>query len=223
MKTHGPLHVTGFFEPMFQENTYLLWTDEGPQAWIIDPGLPPQAEELLGALRKHALTPAAILITHGHVDHIAGIADLRRAFPTLPIVISSDEADMLTEPASNLSVHLGMSVVMPAATRLVVPGDRLTLGALVFQALDVSGHSSGGLAYYCAEAGVVFTGDALFAGSIGRTDFPGGSLRQLCDNIRRQLLTLPDDTVVYSGHGPPTTIAKERDTNPFLHGGGLAE
>jgi len=221
MKTHGPLHVAGFVEPSFQENTYLLWTDDAPQAWIIDPGLPPQAEELLVALRKEDLTPAAIVITHGHVDHIAGIEELRREFPELPIVISADEADMLTDPAGNLSIHLGMSIVMPAATRLVVPGDKLTLGALSFEALDVSGHSPGGLAYYCAEAGVVLTGDALFAGSIGRTDFPGGSMRRLCDNIRRNLLTLPDDTVAYSGHGPPTTIARERGTNPFLHGEGI--
>jgi hydroxyacylglutathione hydrolase len=216
MKPHSPLHIDVFVEPMFQENTCLVWTDAGPDAWIIDPGLPPQAEQVRAALAKHQLTPRAILLTHCHADHIAGVAELCHEYPALELLAPRDERHMLRDPAANLSSPFGFNVVTPPATRLIAPGDTLQLGPLDWQALDVSGHSPGGLAYYCASAAVVFTGDALFAGGIGRYDFPGSSGKRLLANIRRHLLTLPDETVVYSGHGPETTIADERDTNPYL-------
>ncbi len=219
MKHHGPLTIDVFIEPMFQENGYLLGTQEGAGAWIVDPGFPPQHEEIIAALKKRKLTPAAILITHGHTDHIAGVVGLRAAYPELPIHAPRDEQHMLTDARANLSAQIGMNLVVPACDRPVSPGETLTLGQFAWQVLDVAGHSPGGVAYYCPEAGVVFTGDSLFAGSIGRTDFPGSSTTQLLDNIRRHLLTLPDDTVVYSGHGPATTIAHERETNPFLKEG----
>ena len=219
MKTHGPLKLAVFVEPMFQENGYLLWTDAGPEAWIIDPGFSPQPEDMLAAVKRHKLKPAAILITHAHPDHMAGVEVLREAHPDLPITAPRDEQHMLTDARANLSAQMGLPLVVPAADRLVAPGDKLILGPLAWQVLDVSGHSPGGVAYYSLQAGVVFTGDALFAGSIGRTDFPGGSTRRLLANIREHLFTLPADTVVYSGHGPATTIGDERDTNPWLQGG----
>lgn len=219
MKTHGPLQLDVFIEPMFQENAYLLWTADGPDAWIIDPGFPPQVAALTDAIRQHNLAPAAMVITHGHLDHIAGAAGLRDEFPDLRLLVPRDELHMLTDPAANLSAQLGLSVVAPEADQPLAPGDTLTLGPLTWRVLDVSGHSPGGLAYYCEQVGIVFSGDTLLAGGIGRTDFPGSSTNRLVSNIREQLLTLPDGTVVYSGHGPATTIARERDTNPFLREG----
>ncbi len=218
MNTHGPLNVAVFVEPSFGENSYLLWSRDAPDAWIVDPGFPPQPAQLAAALRRYELTPQAIVLTHGHVDHIAGIPALRERFPELPVIAPTGDAPLLTDATTNLSAPFGFAIVAPPADRLVAPGQTLKLATLTWQALDVSGHSPGGMAYYCAAAGVVLTGDALFAGSIGRTDFPGSSQARLLDNIRRSLLALPDATVVYSGHGPATTILDERETNPYLTG-----
>jgi glyoxylase-like metal-dependent hydrolase (beta-lactamase superfamily II) len=120
---------------------------------------------------------------------------------------------MLTNAEANLSAQLGFPIEAPPADELVAPGDTLKLGALAWLALDVSGHSPGGLAYYCEEVSVVLTGDALFAGSIGRYDFPGSSRENLLENIQQNLLSLPTETVIYSGHGPATTIGHEREHN----------
>jgi len=201
---------------MFQENGYLLSVEGEPEAWVIDPGLPPQPAKLSAAIRERNLQLRALLLTHCHVDHIAGVAALREEFPQAQICCPRDEQHMLGDADANMSAPFGYAITAPAADRLVAPGDELTLGRLSWRVLDVSGHSPGGLAYYCAPAGVVFTGDALFAGSIGRYDFPGSSGRRLLANIRRHLLTLPPETVVYSGHGPSTTIGEEAENNPFL-------
>lgn len=213
---HGPLSIEPFTESMFQENAFLLWNRGAPDAWIIDPGMSPQGANLAKAARARQLAPQAILLTHCHADHIADIGALCQEFPDLAIWVPRGEEHMLLDPAANLSAPFGFSVVCPAASRVLVPGEVLPLGSLSWQVLDVSGHSPGGVAYYCPEASVVFTGDALFAGSIGRYDFPGSSGKRLLENIRRHLLTLPDDTVVYPGHGPVTSIGEERETNPFL-------
>lgn len=218
METHGLLSVDVFVEPMFQENAYLLCCSGAPDAWVVDPGLPPQSEQIARAVRERQLVLWALVLTHCHADHIAGVGALRCDFPQAELWAPRGEEHMLGDPMANLSSPFGFSVVTPAADRLIAPGDVLSLGRLSWRALDVSGHSPAGLAYYCEQAGVVLTGDALFAGSIGRYDFPGSSGRRLLDNIQRELLTLPDDTVLYAGHGPPSTIGEERETNPYLTG-----
>ncbi len=216
MKKHGPLRILAFSDPMFGVNTYLLWTQDHAPAWIIDPGLPPVAKKVRASVREHHLAPQAIVLTHCHADHIAGAGDLCAAFADLKVYAPRGEEHMLTDAAANLSAPFGFDVVAPAAERVIAPGDTLELNSLVWHALDVSGHSPGGLAFFCPDVAVVFAGDALFAGGIGRYDFPGSSGPRLLDNIRRHLLALPPETVVYSGHGPETTIAAERDGNPFL-------
>lgn len=219
MNTHGPLNIDVFIEPMFQENGLLLWPADGTDGWIVDPGFSPQADELAAAVGKRQLKLAAILLTHCHVDHLAGTPVLRAKLPDAPLWAPRDEAHMLADATENLSASIGTPVTAPSAERLLAPGDTLELGELRWQVLDVGGHSPGGLAFHCPAAGVVLAGDALFAGSIGRCDFPGSSGERLLNNIRANLLSLPEDTVVYSGHGPTTTIGRERDTNPFLRPG----
>ncbi len=127
------------------------------------------------------------------------------------------EADFLTDARKNMSAPFGLSLtIQTVPTRLLHPGDALSLDTVECRVLDVAGHSPGGLAFYCPAARLVFTGDALFAGSIGRTDLPEGSETRLLNNIRQNLLSLPDEVIVYPGHGPSTTVGQERRTNPFL-------
>lgn len=221
MNTHGPLRIEPFVEPSFQENGYLLWVDGIADAWAVDPGLPPTPQRMTDAIRRRELALRAIVITHGHADHIAGIPALRERFLDARLIAPEGDRHMLTDAAANLSAPMGFPIVASEPDDVIRPGDTLALGELTWHVLDVSGHSPGGVALHCPVAGVVLTGDALFAGSIGRTDFPGSSGRRLLDNIRQNLLTLPDDTVVYSGHGPATTIGQERLTNPFLDGAWL--
>lgn len=207
MDRHGELLIEVFNDSLFAENGMLVWLDGHPDCWIIDPGFPPQPDQMLAALRRSGLTRPTVLLTHAHADHIAGIAPLRNALPDVPIVAPRDEARLLTDAQENLSAPLGMPVTAPPADRLVTPGETLTLGPTRWLALDVSGHSPGGLAYYCQELKVAFVGDAVFAEGIGRTDFPHSDHPRLIRNIRDHLLTLPHETRLYPGHGPSASVA----------------
>jgi glyoxylase-like metal-dependent hydrolase (beta-lactamase superfamily II) len=212
------IHITN--DDVYMENGYTVSLRDSGPCWVIDPGLPPQASEILEHIRNHKLTPAAIVLTHAHADHIAGVDEVREAYPKLPVYLAREEWPALTQPKHNLSAYVGQSF----ATRVTDPrdlphGSALELDGTKWKVLDVSGHSPGGRALYCAELKMVIVGDALFAGSVGRVDFPHSSGDQLMRNIKGNLLTLPDDTRVLSGHGPETTIGHERKTNPFiLHG-----
>jgi hydroxyacylglutathione hydrolase len=216
----SPLHIETFGEPMFGENTYLVTTSREDGAvigWAIDPGFPPAAEALVNYTAAHQVLIEKILLTHGHGDHIAGVDAVYAAHPQAQVGIAPGDLRMLTDPRANLSSLFGVDLVLRAPADLsLTPGMNLALGPYAWQVLDTLGHSPGGISLYCPAATLVFTGDALFPGSVGRTDFPGSNARQLIANIRRNLLTLPDDTAVYAGHGPPTTIGIERKSNPFL-------
>jgi glyoxylase-like metal-dependent hydrolase (beta-lactamase superfamily II) len=216
MRTHGPLNVETFVDPIFAENGLLLWRHDRPDCWIVDPGFPPQPEEMAAAIQDRELTPTAIMLTHCHPDHIVGVGPLRRLYPDLPIAAPRGEEHMLIDADANMSSTMGVPITTPPADRLLEPGQTHMLGELEWRMLDVSGHSPAGLAFHCEQAGVVVGGDALFSGGIGRYDLPGSSRERLLRNIVENLLTLPDDTVLYSGHGGATTIGRERAGNLVL-------
>jgi hydroxyacylglutathione hydrolase len=211
------VYVECAVDPLFGENAYVVYERPGGRCWIVDPGFDPQPEEIAAIVSEHSLEPAAILVTHCHGDHIVGIDAIRGRWPEVELYVPAAEVDWLGDPVKNLSAGFGRKLRVGApVSRAVRPGDSLQLDGLAWQVLDASGHSPGSVAYYCAAGQVVITGDALFAGSIGRTDFPGADARQLLGNIRANLLSLPDEVVVHAGHGPSTTIGQERKTNPFL-------
>jgi glyoxylase-like metal-dependent hydrolase (beta-lactamase superfamily II) len=199
----------------FQENTYIVWRGGRGDCLVIDPGLEP--ELILAFLRDQRLVPASILLTHGHADHIGGNAALKEAFPNAPILVGAKDAVMLEDANVNLSACFGMAVTSPKADRLLHEGDCLDLAGITLEVLDIPGHSPGHVVFlYRDHPCRVFGGDVLFQGSVGRTDFPGSDGRALFTGIRTKLFTLPGDTVVFPGHGPTTTIGRERRTNPFV-------
>ncbi len=219
MTDQPTIRIETFLEAMFGENCFVVSVRDGGPCWIIDPSFPPQPEEVLAYVAAHKLQPAALVLTHGHADHIAGVEHILHDFPELPVWIGREDDAMLTDANANLSAPFGVQLVTPKpADAHLDPGQTLELDGTQWAVLDTSGHSPGGRSFYCAAAGVVIVGDALFAGSIGRVDFPGSDAEQLLGNIRNHLFSLPDETVVYTGHGPTTTIGHEKRTNPFVRG-----
>lgn len=213
---NGLFRLRTVVSPIYEENCYIVARPGRDDCVVIDPGLDPRS--ILSVLEDEGLTPAMILNTHGHADHIAGNATLKEAYPGAPIVIGRNDEPMLTDPVLNLSAHSGFPVTSPPADSLVAEGDILEVAGFQWEVLDIPGHSPGHVVFvqrFPAGQVAVFGGDVLFRGSIGRTDFPGGDHEGLIRGIRRKLFTLPDDTVVYPGHGPVTTVAREKRSNPF--------
>jgi glyoxylase-like metal-dependent hydrolase (beta-lactamase superfamily II) len=211
----NPLHIHTIVSMPFDENTYVVWQPDRRDAIVIDPGLDPDA--ILDFLRKQRLTVGAILNTHGHADHIGGNAALKEAFPDAPLIIGVNEVHLLTDANANLSAPFGLPITSPPADDTVREGDTLEVAGIPLEVLDVPGHSPGHVVFlYRDNPCVLFGGDVLFQGSIGRTDFPGSDGRLFLEGIRTKILTLPEDTRVYSGHGPMTTIGDEKRTNPFV-------
>lgn len=218
MHTHGKLNIAIFNDDLFYENGMLLWRDGEPGAWIVDPGLPPQPDLIAAAIRERNLTPQAILLTHAHADHIAGIAPLQEMFPGLPLWAPRGEAHLLTDARENLSEGIGLPVTAPAADRLLEIGEEIEVAGYRWRVLDVAGHSPGGIAYYAVSPHVAIVGDAVFAEGIGRTDFFNSDHDRLIMNLRDNILTLADETMLYPGHGPRATVGQVRDFNHTLRG-----
>ncbi|MCB9850695.1 MAG: MBL fold metallo-hydrolase [Phycisphaerales bacterium] len=214
----GELYIKVFNDPFYAENGLVLSLSGGDCAcWVIDPGLPPQADEMLAHLTAKRLAPVAVVLTHAHGDHIAGVDAIRDAHPDLPLYLAKGEWPMLTDPMENLSGQFGAGITARTDNlHDLAPGDVLELEGSKWEVRDSSGHSPAGRTLYCAELKVALVGDAVFAGSIGRTDFHHSDGDALMRNIRENILTLPDDTTLIPGHGPSTTVGEERATNPYL-------
>lgn len=194
----------------FFENCYLMADEKTKEAWIIDPGA--EAGRIKSEIQKADVKPVKILLTHAHGDHIAAVDELRD-FYQIPVLIHEKDHPLLISPEENLSAAFGMPISARPADGFLKAGEKLALGNLNFEVIETPGHTPGGITIYGEK--VAFTGDALFAGSIGRYDFPHSDGQTLFRSLKR-LLELPDDTTVYSGHGPATTIGQERKSNPFL-------
>jgi len=201
---------------MFSENCYFAQLHSRTDCIVFDPGF--DDDEVLRYLADRGLTPAAILNTHGHIDHIAGNKAVKTRFPDAPLVVGEGDAIKLVDAMQNLSGVYGIPIVSPAADRVVREGDRIVAAGIELEVLAAPGHSIGHVVYVWKgrTPWIVFGGDVLFAGSVGRTDFPDGSFEQLAAAIHDKLFTMPDDTIVLPGHGPPTTIGEEKANNPFV-------
>jgi glyoxylase-like metal-dependent hydrolase (beta-lactamase superfamily II) len=203
----------------FLVNCYIVWDDQTSEAVIIDPG--DEAPLIIDRVKRTQVIPKAILLTHGHVDHIAAVGDVKEEYQ-VPLYVGKGEEQMLADPGRNGSAFLSDPVVAPQADRLVADEQELVIGGLAFRVLATPGHTAAGVCYLDETEGLLFCGDTLFRGSIGRTDLPGGSLNQLLESIRTKIMRLPDDIICFPGHGPTTTVGAERTGNPFLIGGAFA-
>lgn len=212
------MNVSRFVVNLFGENTYVLWDAESHEAAIIDPGVstPTEREALDKFLEREKLTPVHLVNTHLHIDHALGNLYVKDRYGLK--LEASREDEFLGRTFSDQARRFGMRVQVDNHTPEVylADGDRFYVGKEPVDVIAVPGHSPGSIALYAPESGFVITGDALFQGSIGRTDLPGGSQPTLVDSIRRKLFALPDDTVVLPGHGPETTIGAEKRSNPYL-------
>jgi len=200
----------------FAENTYLANLEGRNDCLVVDPGLEP--EKIWEYLTENGLTPAALLITHGHADHIGGIDFLKRKWPDCPIVIGRNEAPKLTSAQLNLSADYGIPVTCTPADVLVDEGQVYQAAGFDLEVREIPGHSSGHVVFIWKQGDpiIVFVGDVIFAGSVGRCDFPGGSFPLLAAGIQQKLFDLPDSTVLLPGHGPPTTVGIEKEQNPYV-------
>ena len=202
----------------FGENMYILWDEASHEAVVIDPGMMREGEREMVTkfIDEHQLNVKHVLLTHLHVDHITGARWL--ADKTGADVCGSALDNPLGQELPDQVAHFRINIEVEPLTvdRNLSEGDTLQLGDEIIQVLHVPGHSPGGLAFYVPQSNLLFSGDTIFNGSIGRTDLWGGDFAQLINSIREKILPLPDETVIASGHGPTTTVADEKRCNPFL-------
>ena len=220
LRAMARLRIRGVPLGAYQTNAYLLWVDSPERpCWVIDPG-EGASEALLPIIRAEGLHVQAILCTHAHHDHMAGLESLRSALGELPLYGHAAEQSWYGDPSMNLSAYLdGPPSSARAPDRPLAEGDVLSLGPIQWRVMHVPGHSPGSVALVCDAASVAIVGDTMFAGSVGRSDLPGGSAAVLAASLARMLRDLPDSTAVHPGHGPSTTIGAERRSNPFLQRG----
>jgi len=198
---------------MMQTNCYILYDEH--TCLLFDPG--DDGERLIQYLESKNLEPNAILLTHAHFDHI-GAVDLLRDHYRIPVYVHVNEKDWLMNPKLNGSLLFfpNRPVQAKEAEHLLREEGEFTIGSLSMELFETPGHSPGSVSYYFREAGLIVSGDVLFAGSIGRTDLPGGDYQLLMNMIKEKLLSLPEETIVLPGHGPVTVLSREKTSNPFL-------
>ena len=200
----------------FQENCYIVGDETTGEGALVDPG--DEAARIAIAVEQTNLEITQILITHAHIDHVGAVAALVEEY-ACPVLMHAEAEPMLKQlPTQAMMMGLRFGKV-PNVDRHIEEEEVIKVGGIELQSLYTPGHAPGHLAFYIEGEGVVLSGDALFAGSVGRVDLPGGSMEVLMKSIEERLLTLPDETKVYSGHGPQTTIGNEKSYNPFLQGG----
>lgn len=216
MQTHNGLLVELLTNGPFMENCFIAADEASRQAIVIDPG--DEEDRILERVRSLELNVLEIVNTHGHVDHAGAVGPLKRALG-VPFAIHAGEREWLQHMPRQARMFGLVSREVPEVDRELKDGEEIQVGELTARVLHTPGHSAGGCSFHFSDQRVVFVGDTLFAGSIGRTDLPGGSIDTLLASIREKLLSLDDDVWVYSGHGPVSTIGAERRTNPFLRPG----
>lgn len=209
----GTLIIERLVVGPLQTNCYIVGDEATGEGIVIDPG--GDADLILETVQSKKLNVKLVVNTHGHFDHIMANGKVMEATGA-PLAIHPDDAGMLTNPLRSFALFVGKIHPSPPATVLLEEGSTVEVGSIKLQVLHTPGHSAGSVSLWCTQEKAVFSGDVLFNMGIGRTDFPGGSYRVLLQSIREKLFTLPDETMVYPGHGPETTIGFERAHNPFL-------
>ena len=207
------MRITNLPSGALQANTYLAVDEKTNEGFIVDPG--GYNKVLTKEVRDNDVNIKYIILTHGHSDHICGVNEHKAEFPDAKIVAYKDEEAMLENPNLNQSPGFGV----PYSTKadiLVSDGDELKVGDVTLKFIHTPGHTEGGMCIYVKEAKALFSGDTLFRQSIGRTDFPGGSYKEIMDSIRKKFFLLPDDTNVFPGHMGTTSIGFEKENNPFV-------
>lgn len=195
-----------------QTNCFFLINEDTKELLIIDPA--DRAQGIIDWIQSEGLKPVAILLTHGHFDHIMAVEGLRKEYQ-IPMYASKDEVEVLANPKLNVSTMMGAYVSMKA-DELFADGDVLELAGMKLKVISTPGHTIGSVCFYIEEEKMLISGDTLFEASVGRTDFPTGSSRQLIHSIKTRLFILPEDVNVFPGHGEVTSIAYEKTHNPFI-------
>lgn len=206
------MRIKKFVIGMIGTNCYVVSNENTKECFIVDPAV--SDKNVISYIETEGLSLKAILLTHGHFDHIMGIDGVREKFK-VPVYASEKEQEILQDARLNLSAAYGGGYTFSDAT-CVRDGEELEIAGMKIKVIETPGHTAGGCCYYIAEEEVLFSGDSLFCASIGRTDFPTGSSSQLVRAVRDKLLVLPEETMVYPGHMEETTIGYERKHNPFI-------